>query len=169
MNRIFALKWKKQWKNRPHDVYNAIRIIIRFENRSVDVTFGYLIESSNFDVRNVLFVWGFFFISVLGRCKLNLLLLHCLHFLSLWAFAEFSLSFYFSLSFSFSLYFYRFASTASRVHSRFDHSCCFQLFGFCMSVRFLYRISVHLLFLFLVVVPFCLNRLLFACLLCYFI
>lgn len=122
-------------------MYNAIRIIIRFENRSVDVTFGYLIESSNFDVRNVLFVRVSFFcfISVLGRCKLNLLLLHCLHFLTLWAFAEFSLSLslVLFLFLSFTIHFYRFASTASRVHSRFDHSCCFQLFGFCMSVRFL--------------------------------
>lgn len=31
-------------KKRAHDVYNAIKIIIRFQNGSVDVTFGFLIE-----------------------------------------------------------------------------------------------------------------------------
>lgn len=51
---------KKPTRKRAHDVYNAIKIIIRFQNGSVDVTFGFLIESSNFDVRNVLFVRGFF-------------------------------------------------------------------------------------------------------------
>lgn len=146
-NRIvfFSLLYRGKWKKKPtrkraHDVYNAIKIIIRFQNGSVDVTFGFLIESSNFDVRNVLFVRGFFFstLNSLGKCKLNLLLLHCLHFLTLWPLPNFL---YLSLSLS-----------VDRVCAHKRSSCCFRLLGFCMSVRFLCRISV---FLFFVVLNFC--------------